>query len=214
MTRIRWRQGVEGPPLDGLRWMWAAAAPGGGMGLAPRGGPAARWIVNIGGNLLTAAAFACVAVGATHWITWASDGYFSIMPEAHNGWSRAADYRRWVVPLSVPFFLAAFTESYVRIVRQRVRRSSNQAAPDEVLLGAPALGNPDAEAAACRCVFAGRDVRFGPLAAERRLFVADATAHARGQTRRPSGHPPRVHAVDPRFTAGPLGPAARRRWWV
>lgn len=94
-----WRWGVEGYPLHGLELMWAA---GGCIILI-------RMLRGTGRDEyhkpLAIVALLCAIAAAVIWIIWAAD--------AHK-WTTAANYRRWVVPLSVPFYLFAFLDMYFR----------------------------------------------------------------------------------------------------
>jgi hypothetical protein len=99
----RWHVGVEGSPLMGLTFMWAAA----GLVFA-RG-----WVGSDSrrqglGRLLGVGALACALAGGAVWVAWASD-------ERH--WRLALDYRRWLLPLTFPFFLLALWEAYLYAVR-------------------------------------------------------------------------------------------------
>ena len=80
-----WREGVAGMPLLGLACMWAA----GGLA-ASRGGRAMPFAV------------ALAAVAGVVWLGW------NAAPER---WSSAIHYRRWVVPLALPFFALAVIEA-------------------------------------------------------------------------------------------------------
>ena len=97
--RIResWQYGVEGPPLRGMILMWLAGA----CALAfstTRGTRFEKFRVG-----LKWAAILCVSVPAVMWVVWAAD--------AHK-WTDAANYRRWVVPLTLPFYLFAFVDRW------------------------------------------------------------------------------------------------------
>lgn len=95
-----WTWGVAGWPLRGLELMWAAA----GLALLARivgGKQSGRfskeiWIVSI----------LCVIAGMVLWTIWAS---------SIHRWTTAANYRRWVVPLTVPFYLLAFLDQLLRV---------------------------------------------------------------------------------------------------
>jgi hypothetical protein len=47
----------------------------------------------------------CVGCAAALWAHWAADPH---------RWTTAANYRRWVVPLTVPFYLMAFVDQWLR----------------------------------------------------------------------------------------------------
>jgi hypothetical protein len=85
----RWRKGVYGAPFGGLRWFWLAGALLFVLGRLnvvnrPRLG---RW--------LGAAALLAAGCGAAMWLAWAGD---------ERRWAFALDYRRWFVPLTLPFY--------------------------------------------------------------------------------------------------------------
>ena len=93
-----WRWGVEGYPLRGLELMWAAGIC---VLVASRLRSPAR------GELRTAlwvVSLVCVVAAAVTWTTWASS--------VHR-WTTAANYRRWVVPLSIPFYVLAFLDCWL-----------------------------------------------------------------------------------------------------
>ena len=115
MTRERivesWRYGVEGPPLRGIILMWAAGV--GALAFTMlRGARYERLRVGIKWGTV-----ACVIVPAVMWAVWAAD--------AHR-WTDAANYRRWVVPLTLPFYLLAFVDRW---------RGLRRAAPEEPISG-------------------------------------------------------------------------------
>lgn len=94
-----WRWGVEGYPLRGLELMWAAGACVILIRLL-RGTRVEGYQ-----RPLAILGILCALIAATVWSFWAAD--------AHK-WTTAANYRRWVVPLSVPFYLFAFLDQYFR----------------------------------------------------------------------------------------------------
>jgi hypothetical protein len=94
-----WRWGVEGYPLHGLELMWAA----GGCIVLIRLLRGTQW--DEYHRPLAILSLLCAIAGAVIWIIWAAD--------AHK-WTTAANYRRWVVPLSVPFYLFAFLDTFFR----------------------------------------------------------------------------------------------------
>ena len=100
----RWRMGVEGAPLAGLAFMWAAAALVFARGWA--GPQRSRPYL---GKVLATGAMACALAGGAVWVAWASD---------EREWRLALDYRRWLVPLTFPFFLLALWEAYFYSSRQ------------------------------------------------------------------------------------------------
>jgi hypothetical protein len=91
----RWEQGVAGLPFLGLCCVWASAAL---LFIRARlNGPRKhkkRW--------LDVLAIAAALAGGGAWLYWASDA---------GRWAYALDYRRWVVPLSVPFYAFACFEA-------------------------------------------------------------------------------------------------------
>jgi hypothetical protein len=137
----RWSWGVRGWPLQGLWFMWAAAAMlfirtrlngrlknSGAVSLAIalaaalalmayeyrraplQGAPGALACIAFfafvlqyrrpGGpsRIIALLPILCIIVATVCWIHWASDGSL---------WWKAIDYRRWVGPLTAPFFLLA-----------------------------------------------------------------------------------------------------------
>jgi hypothetical protein len=94
-----WRWGVEGYPLRGLELMWAA----GGCVMLIRLIRGTQW--DEFWQPLAVLAVLCAMIAAVIWIIWASD--------AHK-WTTAANYRRWVVPLSIPFYLFAFLDQFFK----------------------------------------------------------------------------------------------------
>jgi hypothetical protein len=97
--RIResWQYGVEGPPLRGVILMWAAGVCALLYSML-RGVRVER--VRRG---LKWTAILCVLVSAVMWAVWGAD--------AHK-WTDAANYRRWVVPLTMPFYVLAFVDRW------------------------------------------------------------------------------------------------------
>jgi hypothetical protein len=94
-----WRWGVEGYPLHGLELMWAA----GGCVILIRLLRGTHWNAHI--EPLAILGILCALTAAVIWILWAAD--------AHK-WTTAANYRRWVVPLSVPFYSFALLDQFFR----------------------------------------------------------------------------------------------------
>ena len=84
----RWHNGVAGWPIRGMVMVWIAA----GLLLAGR---------ITGRSLLGWIGLASLLIGAGIWIYWAAD--------LHR-WAFAIDYRRWLLPLSMPFFACATLE--------------------------------------------------------------------------------------------------------
>jgi hypothetical protein len=90
-----WRKGVSGWPIRGLALVWVAS----GLIVAGRlsGSRGLRWL-----------ALAPLVAGSAMWIYWSADEY---------RWAGAIDYRRWILPLSFPFFACALLERMVIIRR-------------------------------------------------------------------------------------------------
>lgn len=115
----RWHNGVEGLPLAGMVFFWlAAAAAGAATWRGDRRGTSSG--VRMG---WTSIAFG--VVGASIWAGWAMD---------EQRWRLAVDYRRFVLPLSLPFFLAATIEGLVTVSRGRVIPQTLSAAPERRML--------------------------------------------------------------------------------
>jgi hypothetical protein len=93
-----WQWGVEGYPLRGLELMWAA----GGCALLTRVLSSKHWEFR---RALWIVAGLCVGIAALVWMRWASDSH---------RWTTAVNYRRWVVPLTIPFYLLAFVDTWMR----------------------------------------------------------------------------------------------------
>lgn len=98
----RWRDGVMGAPLSGLWFMWIAGLL---LFVQARLGTGPSRIR----RLLPAAVPLAVACAAGYWIPWAAD---------QHAWYKALDWRRWVVPLTMPFFVLAFAEAWAQTRRQ------------------------------------------------------------------------------------------------
>jgi hypothetical protein len=95
-----WTWGVAGWPLRGLELMWAA----GGVALVARLLSGTRYEPFRKEAWLVAAL--CVVAAMVLWVIWASS--------AHR-WTTAANYRRWVVPLTIPFYLLAFLDQFLKV---------------------------------------------------------------------------------------------------
>lgn len=93
-----WGSGVKGWPIRGLYFMWVSGL----LVLIHRTrqklGPAAM----LGTVKIGLYAIALAAVGFAFWFHWASDGQL---------WWKALDYRRWVGPLTLPFFFMLTLEA-------------------------------------------------------------------------------------------------------
>jgi len=94
-----WQWGVEGYPLRGLELMWAAAIC---VSLARLLRSRHRDEIR---RALWIVAGLCVAIAAVIWMRWASDSH---------RWTTAVNYRRWVVPLTIPFYFLAFVDMWTR----------------------------------------------------------------------------------------------------
>jgi hypothetical protein len=103
MTHARihesWQYGVEGYPLRGVMFMCGAGV----CVLVHR----LLAQLRLGKFRLVVSTIAglCLAGAFVNWTIWALDA---------EKWSTAANYRRWVVPLTVPFYLLAFTDRVFR----------------------------------------------------------------------------------------------------
>jgi hypothetical protein len=109
----RWHHGVEGLPLGGMMafWLsagWAALATWGKSPLLARH---RRW--------LWSASVCFALVGAAVWVVWASNAVH---------WRVAVDYRRYVLPLAMPFFIGALAAG-VSAARRSGRSISGQMSP-------------------------------------------------------------------------------------
>lgn len=99
-AREAWRWGVEGYPLRGLEFMWAA-----GICVLLHGAlHGSRFETER--RLLRFGAVFCVGAALVTWTLWAHKSTL---------WSTAVNYRRWVVPLTVPFYLLAFADQWTRL---------------------------------------------------------------------------------------------------
>ena len=109
----RWHNGVEGLPLAGMIFFWLAALAAGvstwvGDRHGDIGATSGRPTVSTAMGWL---AVVCGIIGAAFWAGWAID---------EQRWRLAVDYRRFVLPLSLPFFLAATIEGLVTVTRGAV----------------------------------------------------------------------------------------------
>jgi hypothetical protein len=95
-----WRWGVEGYALRGLEFMWAA-----GICVLLHGALHGSRLVTERRLMRFGAAF-CVGAALVTWTIWAHKSTL---------WSTAVNYRRWVVPLTVPFYLMAFADQWIRL---------------------------------------------------------------------------------------------------
>jgi hypothetical protein len=108
-----WRWGVEGYPLRGLELMWAAGI----CVLLARLLISQRWDEQRKALLIVA--IVCVLIAAGIWMRWASDSH---------RWTTAVNYRRWVVPLTIPFYLLAFTDRWTRLIETNTAPETPSAA--------------------------------------------------------------------------------------
>lgn len=90
-----WQYGVEGYPLRGVVFMCGAGTAVLLHHLLPH---RRSWRT----GLLVLAAL-CLAGAMVNWTIWAADSH---------KWSTAANYRRWVVPLTAPFYLLALLDRW------------------------------------------------------------------------------------------------------
>jgi hypothetical protein len=98
-ARDRWLSGVSGLPFRGLILMALASIfvfIHGAMGQS-----SLRFLR----RGVAALAALLVLAGAARWVVWASDEHI---------WSEALDYRRWLVPLTVPWYALALLESLIQ----------------------------------------------------------------------------------------------------
>jgi hypothetical protein len=101
VVKERWNYGVAGYPLRGLICAWIAAFC---LFLhCVISMPQKRRMV----EFLT---FALLVAAGGIWLYWAAD--------AHR-WNKALDYRRWILPLSLPFFILALLDESARKWRGR-----------------------------------------------------------------------------------------------
>jgi hypothetical protein len=91
--------GVAGYPIEGLCLMWLAGT------LLFVDAHLLRFDPPKLRRRLAAAVLSCAAIAGIIWIVWASN--------PHHWW-KALDYRRWLVPLTLPFFTLAFLEALLR----------------------------------------------------------------------------------------------------
>lgn len=113
----RWRAGVRGWPLRGMWFMWTAGVLVFMHGRNPTGRRTKP------GGLIAALALLCAATGAACWVYWAGDGQL---------WWKALDYRRWILPLTAPFFILATIEACLLALARR-RNVAAASAPEPAL---------------------------------------------------------------------------------
>jgi len=106
-AHLAWQYGVEGYPLHGQAFMWAGALLVLFFGLLrPR-----QRMQRVVFAVSTAA---MVLAAAVTWVLWARD------PKL---WADAVNYRRWVVPLTLPFYLLAFLDAWATVPSQAIEPS-------------------------------------------------------------------------------------------
>jgi len=121
-AKTAWLYGVAGWSLRGLVCMWTAAAALLLYGLLdPKRHERSRraaLIVSFGGALC----------GLLIWSYWAHD---------ERLWSDAFNYRRWVVPLTAPFYVMALVDAAARVIQRRLptSRPNIDAARPRMLIG-------------------------------------------------------------------------------
>jgi len=111
----RWHNGVEWLPLAGMIFFWIAAALAGLQTWRSDRRPNAR------GSFLGWLAVVAAVIGCAIWAGWAID---------EQRWRLAVDYRRFVLPLSFPFFLAATIEGLVTLRRDAPLARTAAAVPE------------------------------------------------------------------------------------
>jgi hypothetical protein len=152
--RIResWLYGVEGLPLQGLMLAYAASLLLFAQWVAARRG---RWSA---ATVSAAAAGVCLIGSAALWGAWGS------MP---GFWSYSAiNYRRWVVPLTLPMYALAVVEFMLRrrvpgAVAGSDDANAGAGASAEVDAGRPAPPPPRSTVATRGAVMVGLAVMFG-----------------------------------------------------
>jgi hypothetical protein len=92
-----WQYGVAGYPLRGVLLMCGAGA----AVFLHRCFRDQKW--KSARAVLLAIACLCLAFAAVNWTIWAADSH---------KWSTAVNYRRWVVPLTAPFYLLTFLDRW------------------------------------------------------------------------------------------------------
>jgi hypothetical protein len=107
-----WHYGVEGPALRGIILMWCAGV---GAFLCCRS--QIPFVERISGRIRIASLI-CIIGAALIWTLWAADPH---------KWTDAANYRRWVVPLTMPFYFLAFADQWRSLGNAR----RNPAAPSD-----------------------------------------------------------------------------------
>lgn len=153
VVKERWNYGVAGYPLTGLIFAWTAA-----IAILLHSSLNRR----AAGKLLCGLAVVLVIATGGIWLHWASDPHL---------WNKALDYRRWILPLSAPFFLLAFLEAFIHsqlriasahMVMQEHRSTKNTKAQPERLQKSEQLQRTGqsgffrgAAAGLLACVFAG-----------------------------------------------------------
>lgn len=130
-----WKYGVQGAVFWGLCCAWLAAALA-LLASTVRADSTRSKVETRRARRVRIVSFLFAMGAAAFWISWA----------AHVYWG-SAHYRRWVTPLTAPFFILAALEQFLRARRQ----PRLAAAPKPPLLELPALGYaPRAAAVATR----------------------------------------------------------------
>ncbi len=115
-AKQRWHDGVHGWPIVGMAFMWI-----GGL-LAYFQRRAANRALHRRAILLGIFCAVSVGIGATCWIYWAANGQL---------WWKALDFRRWVGPLTAPFFILAALEAFDMARRRGISKPSTSDDDDD-----------------------------------------------------------------------------------
>lgn len=127
----RWRNGVEWLPLAGMTCFWLAGLSAGlatwirasSIPATSRGSTAAcvASATRFSASALGSISVIFALIGAAVWCGWAID---------EQRWRLAVDYRRFVLPMSLPFFLAATIEGIATLRRRDILSTSLRAVPE------------------------------------------------------------------------------------
>lgn len=112
-----WKRGVLGAPIHGLSWIWAAGVLVLAQGVL-RGRETLRGAIAI-------TAVCCAAAGSVYWLIWAHD-------PTGESWMGAVDYRRWIGPLTMPFFLLATVEAFISAWNRSNPHADGPVEPDRL----------------------------------------------------------------------------------
>ncbi|QOV89312.1 hypothetical protein [Humisphaera borealis] len=112
-AKDRWWKSVWGYPLNGLRMIWLA---GGVICLQ-------AWLFTLpkresAARMCAAITMVALVAGVLNWTTWA---------DSPIAWGGAIEYRRWLVPMTMPVFILAAIEAWWRV--SRTRKSEDQREP-------------------------------------------------------------------------------------